>query len=542
MKTPKAVPQVSSLKSQVSSPDRSRLLSLRVKNVKCIREVRIDEIGDLHEIRGDTGQGKSAILTSIEAALRGLDPSLVRNGESAAEIELHLSNAVINRIVPRLGKETLLVQDSHGLPVKGSLATDLLRSICGASAFRPIEWVRLASGDPKGRTERLRSQRDQLLSALPLELSMDDVIVEVQRLGDEDCYGALAEVPGIEDISFDQHALLVCAALEKAAYNHRAGQNRLVESAEADLRRSPAPPQSPPALDLPALQRAQDDATRAFHTAAGRAENQKAARARAAELRNRIQSEDEEITEKLPVNVTATVSSITKRQEFLRDEHSKRAVRVEQLRKDLQIAETDLLNAWNCLQENTKLQARVETNDARKRELAEIETSLGAADDTQLPILETAMHQAKSDADNRRLQNAHDAAAKTLSAARAQSDLLDRLVRLFRDDLPKALIARAKLPVPGLSVDGEQVLVDGVPLHALGTSQQIRAGVLVAAALNPHSAFVLVDGAESLGRADRIALADAAHELGLQLILTVVDPDASPGPDVTVMRQGVAAS
>jgi hypothetical protein len=80
--------------------------------------------------------------------------------------------------------------------------------------------------------------------------------------------------------------------------------------------------------------------------------------------------------------------------------------------------------------------------------------------------------------------------------------------------------------------------VDGVPLHALGTSQQIRTGVLVAAALNPRSAFVLVDGAESMGRADRLALADAAQELGLQLILTVVDPDAAPGPDVTVMREG----
>jgi len=527
MKTPKAVPQASSLKSQ-ASPDRARLLSLRVKNVKCIREVRIDEIGDLLEIRGDTGQGKSAILTSIEAALRGLDPSLVRNGESAAEIELHLSNAVINRIVPRAGKETLLVQDSHGLPVKGSLATDLLRSICGPTAFRPIEWVRLASGDPKGRTERLRSQRDQLLSALPLALSMQDVISEVQALG-PGYSEALAQVAGIEDVSFDQHALLVCAALEKAAYNHRAGQNRLVESAEADFRRSPAPLQSPPPLDLQTLQRVQDEATRAFHTAAGRAENQKAARARVAELRAKIEND-----------TTPPLITIERGLEQLYEARASVEKEIEEIRRRLVECETSLRLINENINDHHVQKAEAQTLVARKRELAEIETSLGAADDTQLPILETAMNQAKSDADNRRLQNAHDAAAETLFAAGAQSELLDRLVRLFRDDLPKILIARAQLPVPGLSVDGEQVLVEGVPLHALGTSQQIRAGVLVAAALNPHSAFVLVDGAESLGRADRIALADAAHELDLQLILTVVDPDAAPGPDVTVMHQGEA--
>jgi tRNA modification GTPase len=99
-------------------------------------------------------------------------------------------------------------------------------------------------------------------------------------------------------------------------------------------------------------------------------------------------------------------------------------------------------------------------------------------------------------------------------------------------------------PIAGTTRDALQqsIQIDGVPLHQLGTSQQIAVGVKVAAAVNPKSGFVLVDGAESMGGKDRRALAEAAEVLGLQLIMTVVDPDAKPGPGVTVMRGGAAVA
>jgi hypothetical protein len=113
-------------------------------------------------------------------------------------------------------------------------------------------------------------------------------------------------------------------------------------------------------------------------------------------------------------------------------------------------------------------------------------------------------------------------------------------VTLFRDVLPSMLLARANLPLDGLAIEDETIVINGVPLHELGTSEQIRVGVVIASALNPLAGFVLVDQAESLGREGKKALASVAHELGLQLIMTVVDPDAVPGPGVTVMRGGEA--
>jgi hypothetical protein len=137
-------------------------------------------------------------------------------------------------------------------------------------------------------------------------------------------------------------------------------------------------------------------------------------------------------------------------------------------------------------------------------------------------------------------QDALDAAAKDAHAARERAKRYDALVEFFRDTLPRELLANAELPVEGLSVDADQILINGIPLHQLGTSQQIRVGVLIASRLNPASAFILVDGAESMGKKDRAELAKVAHELGLQLIMTIVDPDAVPAPGVTVMEAGAA--
>jgi len=80
--------------------------------------------------------------------------------------------------------------------------------------------------------------------------------------------------------------------------------------------------------------------------------------------------------------------------------------------------------------------------------------------------------------------------------------------------------------------------VHGVPLHALGTSEQIKIAVQIAAALNRQIGWVPIDRAESLGRADRVAIGEVQRELNLQIILVYVDPDAEPAPGVTVMTNG----
>ena len=521
---------------------RARVLELRAKNIKCIREVSIDlASGDIHEIRGDSGQGKTAVLQAIEGALRGLDPEMVRNGESAAEIELHLSTATINRIVPREGKETLMVRGSDGSPIER--AKDFLATICGPSAFRPIEWVRLGGGDPRGRTERLRKQRDQLLEALSLSLTAQDVAQAVQDLGPEFAE-ALGEV-NLDGVEFEQHALLVCAALERACYEYRGRQNALAEQAENVLKLTPAPDKAAPAASAEECQATLNQATQAYHRALALAEQSQAATARAEALRTQIASETHELAALFDATETdvqqeAFAGFIGKSIELALTAEQQARERVESLRVELMQAETDLTEKSVAVRD---LQTAMNINDrlvARRAELAELEAAGTGAPAQDTAVLKRALDDAQEALRRRQLQDRHNDAAAKAADARARSQVFDQLVSLFRDTLPKGLIAQADLPVEGLTVDADKILIQGVPLHQLGTSDQIRVGVLIASALNPHSGFVLVDGAESMGSDDRKALAEAAHELGLQLIMTYVDEAAVPAPGVTVMRQGEA--
>jgi len=508
---------------------RLRVLALRARNVKSIREVEITIDGDIHEIRGDAGQGKTSILQSIEGALRGLDPSMVRKGESAAEIELTLSEAIVNRIVAADGsRETLLVTDGNGKPIKQ--AREFLRTICDPATFRPIEWVRLGGGDPKGKTERLRKQRDQLLEALPMRLDESGIAEELKSLEPE--YTEALAAINLDDVDMDQHALAVCSAIEKACYEFRALQNLRAEDAEAALKHTPAPSRPAPRADLATCQKGEQKATAAFHTAKARMSGREGLAEKANALRVKVEAEARELPD--PAKVEETAAHYTREGDNAKGE-------IKRLEELLEAQRGRFREAQMKLAQCDALQRRIDAQAARESDLQAIEAELAAQGETiDFEALRQQMEAAWTDAENRRLQDGHDAAAKKASDSRRSAEIYTGLVEFFRDTLPKKLIGGAKLPVEGLGVDADQILIDGIPLHQLGTSQQIRIGVAIAAALNPRSGFVLVDGAESMGRNDRKALAEAARELGVQLIMTYVDADAQPGPGVTVMRQGQA--
>lgn len=505
---------------------RVHILQLKARNVKLLKEVAIDFKGDIHEIAGDTGQGKTSILESIEGAIRGLDPRMVRKGQTKAEIELVLDEATIKRILGEDGKEVLMVTDARGKTVER--AKEFLKTLCGPTAFRPVEWVQLGGGDGKGRTERLRRQRDMLLEALSLTLTQEIVMEAVDSLGDE-FTAALAEV-NLDGVDFEQHPFVVCSALERVCYDYRKLQNSKAEEAENRLKVTPAPERSAPKRPIEELAAEEQKAIEAYHQAKGRTSSRAALQQQRTALAATIEEERAALPER--ERVQKTLAKLRRDKELAESE-------IETLKRQLEEKQQYLRTTEEQIERGTAVERRWALQDGRIQDLAAMDQELArAAGGEDLAALEKAMERARADAEARRLQDAHDAAAHTAAQARERAETFSRLVVLFRDDLPKALLETANLPVKGLGVDGDCVIINGVPLHQLGTSEQIRVGCLIASALNPRSGFVLVDGAESLGRKDRAALAEAAHELGLQLIMSVVDPDATPAEGRTVMAAG----
>lgn len=513
-----------------AAPERIQALWVRFRNFKCIREAKLDlDTGAIHIIKGDTGQGKTAILQGIEAVCRGVDESMIRNGEDSAELELELSTAHVKRILRRDEDDVLMVTDANGKQVKRP--KDFLRTICGESAFDPIAWVKLSGGPDKGKTERTRTQRDQLLGGISIRLRPEEVVDAVRGLG-EDHIRALKEV-NLDDVDFDQHGFVVCDSIKKACEAARLKHNAAAEQAEATLSITPAPDRAAPSASAQALKEAYDRALRELH----HAEAQRTGKTRLEERKERLKAEIEREAQDLPGR--EQVKKTRTKWETALDEAK---TDVERLTRELEKAQERLTEATGNIGRVVQLERRLDAQEARENDLAELEGELtrGEGAGYDMDGLKQAVERAKVDWETRAQQDRHDAAAKAAETARGRWDLFQNLVKLFRDAIPKALIERAALPIDGLSVDENQILIHGVPLHQLGTSEQMRVGVLVAAALNPRCGFLPVDGVESMGTQDRVALAKAAKEMGLTLIMTEVDPEAEPEPGVTVMRHGEA--
>jgi len=470
--------------------------------------------------------------------LRGLDPTMVRNGTGASEITINLDQATIQRITPADGsKETLLVSDPKtGKPIEQ--AKDFLRTLCGSQVFRPIEWVRLGGGEPRGKTERLRAQRDQLLAAMPMTLSPEEIADAVLGLGEE-CQEALAAV-NLDGVDCDGHALVVCAAVGKACYDYRKLQNERADDAENELKLIPAPETNAERgvrnaewmnKTLEQCLADGEEASQAYHRAMGAQESRQTVMRRREEIRARIAQDGKT----LPAR-----KSVARLIEDALERIDQGRIEVTRLREALKAAEETMDRAKDDLASLKETKGLVEAHEARQVELAEIEKGLGGAqgDAGDLERLKTRLEETRVAYEARRAQDRHDAAADKAVKARKQSEHYDALVKLFRDDLPRELMGKMAMPVEGLSVEEETIKIHDVPLHQLGTSEQIRVGVQIAAALNTRTGFILVDGAESMGREDKLALARAAHELGLQLIMTFVDADAKPAEGNVVMRKG----
>lgn len=498
--------------------NRTHILKVYAKNVKVIKEVEINDIGDIVEIRGDTGQGKTAILDAIKGGLCGLDPSMVRQGETTAEIILTLDDAKIRRIINADGgKDKITVTDPKTGKSLGT-AKEFLSALCGKTIFNPLEFVRLGQGDAKGKTERLRRQREILLDAMPVSLCREDAVAAIRKVApDEQCL--------FSGIDFDVHGLVVCQSIQKQYYDSRKQQNAITSNLESELSLIPIPARVPDE-PLHECKRLAGEASSRFYKAQAEESVREQSRARAGELRVIIS----EMESSIPQNIDGKLSEIAK-------ESYEINASIENLRRQI----SELESRREILDQKTrdlhKAKAQNDRLDAFRAELLSLESSTSNPTH-DLDELKSLSDAAANAVTSREIADRRDVLSKKLNESLEAARRLDAIVKLFRDDLPKSIVESMEMPVPGIGIDGDTVTYNGIPLHQLGTSEQIKIAVLLAAALNPRTGFILIDGAESMGSKDRLALAEASKELDLQLIMTYVDPTAEPSNNTIVMRNG----
>lgn len=519
---------------------------LHARNFMLLRDLQIDMEGDIHEIKGEVNQGKSTVLTCIKAALNGIAPEMIRQGETGAEIELDLHSLKIRRALQMEQQqglhsvsgdeaptytETLMVTDSEGARVKEG--KKYLQAIVSGEMFDPITWVQLSGGERKGMTDRLRQQRNQLLNALRVSLTGAEIQKAVRMLGDDAiaCMRDLGQY--LKEVDDTQHAFEVCESIERIVYEARKRENTRVEDAENHLKLVPPPSRPAPKKDVAQCRVDEEAAAKAYYQAVSTVNE----RGELAQRRDRLKEQmkgDAELPsrEKVEKSRAARVSMQTQIEAEVRS-----------LEVSLQQKRNELREVQGAIGKHDEALLQIESAEARGAELARIERELAEGSPVvDVESLLDAKEEAKALREAREQQDAYDAAASKYTKAKAAAATLGELVKLFRDTIPQQLLAQAELPIEDLTVTQEQILVRGVPLHQLGTAEQIRVGVVVAKAINPRAGFITVDRAESLGREGRRALAETAKEMGLQIIMTCVDPDAQPSDGVTVMRAGAAVA
>lgn len=133
----------------------SRIVSLTAQNFKRLRAVRIDPTGNVVQITGANGQGKTSVLDSIWAALGGakaVPAAAVRRGAKTAKVVLDLGDMIVSRGFTAAGGTSLQVEAPPGSVL--SSPQRVLDELAAKFTFDPLGFLRQK---PAEQLETLRS-------------------------------------------------------------------------------------------------------------------------------------------------------------------------------------------------------------------------------------------------------------------------------------------------------------------------------------------------------------------------------------------------
>lgn len=125
-----------------------KIVKLEAENVKRLRAVTIEPSGNVVQIRGNNGQGKTSVLDSIAMALGGKTlqpPRPIREGEDEAIVRVTLDGLTITRKWTSNERSTLEVRDANGDKV--SSPQTLLESLVGRLSFDPLAYLNFKPAD-----------------------------------------------------------------------------------------------------------------------------------------------------------------------------------------------------------------------------------------------------------------------------------------------------------------------------------------------------------------------------------------------------------
>lgn len=145
-----------------------KIISLTAENIKKLVAVQITPQGNIVEITGKNGQGKTSILDSIWWAIAGaehIQAQPIRKGQMTAKIRLDLGELIVERRFTEKGSY-LSVENAQGAMFKSP--QKMLDDLIGALSFDPLGFARMK---PKDQFDALRH-----ISKIGIDLEQSDAL------------------------------------------------------------------------------------------------------------------------------------------------------------------------------------------------------------------------------------------------------------------------------------------------------------------------------------------------------------------------------
>jgi energy-coupling factor transporter ATP-binding protein EcfA2 len=220
-----------------------KIVSLAAENIKRLVAVEVTPTGNMVQITGRNGSGKTSLLDSIWWALAGAgvaQPVPIRTGETSARIRLDLGEIIVTRTFKKTegGAVTTAITVENADGARFPSPQRMLDDLLGSLSFDPLAFARMAPREQFNELRRFVPGVD--FDAIEAANKADYATrTDVNRRAKEEHAAAGPVIADAPDAEVDESALvdeLQMGAQNNAALERRLAQVRADELAEVRVR------------------------------------------------------------------------------------------------------------------------------------------------------------------------------------------------------------------------------------------------------------------------------------------------------------------
>jgi hypothetical protein len=467
---------------------------ISLKNCLGIKELEFKP-GKITLIDGTGKQGKTSIVESIQKTFTNTSerPEFVHSGSDKAEMYLVLDDGTnIKKYINKQGKVTTVNVEKDG--IKYSSAETFLKGLINENQLNPINLINM---DDKDLSE-------YILSLIPIVVTADDLEKWIDT---------------VPDVNFNLHGLQVCKAVETFLYDKRTDINRTVRNLTVqvdDIKKKLPEKYDPEKWRNESLTEKYEEIRRANENNSKIKEQET--------IKNNLEQDIDELRVKCRVDITDVKEKFTNSKKFKEITISEKQNQIEKLKQEIVLLEKDLENIdSNCNKEIKDVEEKyINFANERKQKTKQAEEYLSKNKTIEIEPLEKEHKKIEDMKSYIRTADSLIEKQNELKKNEKEANNLSNKLEIIRSK-PTELLSKAKMPVDGLSVsDDGVVLIDNRPIKNLSGTERIEFVLDVVRESAGELKIILINGFESLSPSDQEAFIKKCNGDEFEYIITRV--------------------